>query len=164
MASSTSNQLKPCSICNGESCIMIPSISNKQHFCLLHYYSTGQHQSSQSQSLTNSITSTKKKSTSLFVESQRMNKQLPNVQELFAEAFIDVSFCFVFFLVWLFAYVLHKVLLCCNISQLFLLLNDHYSVTKRNWRRISSVLSISFNVRGSTSSTIRPNSFIYYNT
>ena len=71
---------------------MIPSLSNQQHFCLLHYYSTGQHCSAQSQSLTNSITSTKKKSTSLFVESQRMNKQLPNVQELFAEAFIDVSF------------------------------------------------------------------------
>jgi len=69
---------------------MIPSLSNQQHFCLLHYYSTGQHRSAQSQSLTSSIT--KKKSTSLFVESQRMNKQLPNVQELFAEAFIDVSF------------------------------------------------------------------------
>ena len=97
--SSTSNQLKPCSICNGESCIMIPSISNKQHFCLLHYYSTGQHRSAQQPSATSSgsssITSTKKKSTSLFVESQRMNKQLPNVQEVFAEAFIDVSF-FVF--------------------------------------------------------------------
>jgi len=130
MATSTSNQLKPCSICNGESCIMIPSLSNQQHFCLLHYYSTGQHQSAQSQSSTSSsITSTKKKSTSLFVESQRMNKQLPNLQELFAEAFIDVSL-FVFLECDYLHIFVHT--FCCNTSQLlFVVKRSLFSYKKK---------------------------------
>lgn len=87
--------LRPCHICRGESCVVIPSIATPQHLCLLHYYTTGAHHSSHPQSTkTTSATTSiaaKKKSSSLLVESQRMDQQLPEVQELFAEAFIELQ-------------------------------------------------------------------------
>lgn len=96
LSSATSSNVgpsKPCNICGGESCIMIPSIT-QQHLCLLHYYTTGAHRSNpiqKQQRLSMTGISSKKKSASLFVESQKMEKQLPNVQEIFAEAFIDLQ-------------------------------------------------------------------------
>lgn len=90
----SSAPLKPCSICNGESCIVIPSISSQQHLCLLHYYTTGAHRSGRPpNSSATSATSlaSKKKSSSLLVESQRMERQLPKVQEIFAEAFTQLQ-------------------------------------------------------------------------
>jgi len=71
----------PCCICNGESCLVIPSIGSPQHVCMLHYYTTGAHRSSNSNSGKNS----------LLVNSSRMEKQLPQVQEIFAEAFIELQ-------------------------------------------------------------------------
>ena len=59
-----------------ESCIVIPSISGNQHFCLLHYYTTGAEK-------------TKKKS--LLIDNRTIHQQLPQVQEIFAEAFTDLQ-------------------------------------------------------------------------
>ncbi|KAL7441366.1 hypothetical protein ACHAXH_006930 [Discostella pseudostelligera] len=84
-----------CNICNGESCFLIPSIASPRHFCMLHYYTTGAYRSNNhSKSKTASTTTgiaTKKKSSSLLVDCHRMEKQLPKVQELFAEAFIELQ-------------------------------------------------------------------------
>jgi len=97
---SSNAPLKPCHICNCESCVVIPSIATPQHLCLLHYYTTGAHRSRSSHPRLSTTTATamttpsiaaKKKSSSLLVESQRMDRQLPKVQELFAEAFIELQ-------------------------------------------------------------------------
>lgn len=77
-------QLKQCCICNGESCFVIPSIGfqSPQHVCMLHYYTTGVHRSS---------SNSNRNKNSLLVHSSRMEKQLPQVQEIFAEAFIELQ-------------------------------------------------------------------------
>ncbi|KAL9185424.1 hypothetical protein ACHAXT_003201 [Thalassiosira profunda] len=83
--------LKPCDICSGESCVVIPSIASQQHLCLLHYYTTGAHRIPPRSSANTTHATSKKKSASLLVESNRMDGQLPKVQDLFAEAFIDLQ-------------------------------------------------------------------------
>ena len=75
--------LKPCLICQGQSCFVIPGIGSSHCFCLLHYYTTGKHNDYGSGQKKN-------KKTSLLVEYGRMKKQLPAVQELFAEAFVEL--------------------------------------------------------------------------
>ncbi len=93
--SSSAATLKPCVICKGESCFLIPGIASSQCFCLLHYYTTGKHNdygpSLQHSTKNNKQASQKKnKKTSLLVEYERMKKQLPAVQEIFAEAFVEL--------------------------------------------------------------------------
>lgn len=69
---------------------------------MLHYYTTGAYRnrnnhskptktSSSSTATTTTGISAKKKSSSLLVDCQRMEKQLPKVQELFAEAFVELQ-------------------------------------------------------------------------
>lgn len=87
----TAPPLKPCSICNGESCFVMPSIGSQQYVCMLHYYTTGAHRSRHSQSSTGETGNVSKKKSSLFVDRNRLEKQLPQVQELFAEAFLELQ-------------------------------------------------------------------------
>ena len=90
----TNPTMFPCSICNGESCFVVSSLASPRYLCLLHYYSTGAHRSN-THSLPGMMSTTgiatKKKNSSLLVDYQRMEKQLPNVQELFAEAFVELQ-------------------------------------------------------------------------
>mmetsp|Transcript_285 Transcript_285/g.535 ORF Transcript_285/g.535 Transcript_285/m.535 type:complete len:327 (-) Transcript_285:22-1002(-) len=88
-AAATAATLKPCVICKGESCFVIPGIASSQCFCLLHYYSTGKHNDYGTKN-NKQAGRTKNKKTSLLVENERLKKQLPNVQELFAEAFVEL--------------------------------------------------------------------------
>ena len=75
--------MQSCQICGGASSICVPTLSNrKRSFCLLHYYSTGVHLSSSKHA---------KKRGSLFIENDRVSNQLPAVQEVFAEAFVDLQ-------------------------------------------------------------------------
>lgn len=68
---------KPCCICGAtDSCITIRSLSGNQHFCLLHYYTTG---------------AEKNKKKSLLVDNRTIHQQLPQVQEIFAEAFTELQ-------------------------------------------------------------------------
>lgn len=76
---------------------MIPGIASSQCFCLLHYYTTGVHNygtSSREQTSNKKKQaaggSKKNKKTSLLVDNDRMNRQLPKVQEIFAEAFVEL--------------------------------------------------------------------------
>ena len=91
----TAAPLKPCSICNGEACVVIPSIASAQHLCLIHYYSSGAHRShppSTTTAATRIISANnKRKSSSLFVDGHRISQQLPKAQELFAEAFVELQ-------------------------------------------------------------------------
>jgi hypothetical protein len=59
---------------------------------MLHYFTTGAHKHV-AKSAPASMTgiAAKKKSSSLLVDCHRMEKQLPNVQELFAEAFVELQ-------------------------------------------------------------------------
>lgn len=90
--------LKPCVICKAESCFVIPGIASSQCFCLLHYYTTGVHndgissteQTSNNKKKQAAGSSKKNKKTSLLVDNDRMNRQLPKVQEIFAEAFVEL--------------------------------------------------------------------------
>jgi len=94
-SSSSAKTLKPCVICKGESCFVIPGIASPQCFCLLHYYTTGKHQdygpsSGHSSSKNKQSEPKRSKKSSLLVDNERMNNQLPKVQELFAEAFVEL--------------------------------------------------------------------------
>mmetsp|Transcript_22132 Transcript_22132/g.36184 ORF Transcript_22132/g.36184 Transcript_22132/m.36184 type:complete len:321 (+) Transcript_22132:70-1032(+) len=88
--SSAAATLKPCVICKGESCFVIPGIASSQCFCLLHYYTTGKHNDYGPTKNNKQAGQKKNKKTSLLVEYERMKKQLPAVQELFAEAFVEL--------------------------------------------------------------------------
>ena len=87
----TAPPLKPCSICNCDSCFVIPSIGSQQYVCMLHYYTTGVHRSRHSRSTTAETGNVSKNKSSLFVDRNRLEKQLPQVQELFAEAFVELQ-------------------------------------------------------------------------
>ena len=91
LPTSTTAALKPCLICKRESCFIIPGIASSQCFCLLHYYTTGKH-NDYGPTKNNKQAGQKKnnKKSSLLVEYERMKKQLPAVQELFAEAFVEL--------------------------------------------------------------------------
>ena len=89
--SSSSAPPKPCNICKEESCIVIPSIASSLHLCLLHYYTTGAHQRHPRSATIPIAESSRKRNFSLFVENQKIQHQLPKVQELFSEAFIDLE-------------------------------------------------------------------------
>jgi hypothetical protein len=83
-------QPKACSICGvTEACIVIPSIAGSQNLCLLHYYTTGAHHAA-SMTASRDLPHKKKKS-SLLVDNRTIHQQLPQVQDIFAEAFIDVQ-------------------------------------------------------------------------
>ena len=76
---------------------MIPGIASSQCFCLLHYYTTGVHNDTSSREQTSNKknqaaagSSKKNKKTSLLVDNDRLNRQLPKVQEIFAEAFVEL--------------------------------------------------------------------------
>lgn len=90
LKTSSTETLKPCMICKGESCFVIPGIASSQCFCLLHYYTTGKHNDYGPTKNNKQAGRKKNKKTSLLVEYERMKKQLPAVQELFAEAFVEL--------------------------------------------------------------------------
>lgn len=84
-------KFKPCVICKGESCFVIPGIASSQCFCLMHFYTTGKHNDyGQQQAGPMKMKKKKNKKTSLLVDNERMSKQLPKVQDLFAEAFVEL--------------------------------------------------------------------------
>lgn len=79
---------KSCNICgNEESSVAVPSISGNQHFCLVHYFTTGAHRNT---SKTQDAPQRNKKN-SLLVDSATIHEQLPHVQEIFAEAFTELQ-------------------------------------------------------------------------
>ena len=78
--------LKPCDVCNGEACIVIPGMASAQHLCLHHYYTTGAHRRRPS-----AAAPSRKNRSSLFVERARMERQLPEAQSRFAEAFVALQ-------------------------------------------------------------------------
>ena len=79
--------MQSCQICKGSASICVPTLSNrKRSFCLLHYYSTGVHRD-----LSSAKHARIRKSRSLLVENGRIAEQLPAVQEVFAEAFVDLQ-------------------------------------------------------------------------
>jgi hypothetical protein len=79
---------KSCSICaSTESCISISSISGSQHLCLLHFYTTGAHRTASA----TKDTSNRKKKSSTLVDNRAIHQQLPQVQEVFAEAFTELQ-------------------------------------------------------------------------
>mmetsp|Transcript_920 Transcript_920/g.1960 ORF Transcript_920/g.1960 Transcript_920/m.1960 type:complete len:115 (-) Transcript_920:972-1316(-) len=80
MAQSSSAPLKPCTICQSESSIVVPSLAAPKHFCLLHYLGTGNHRKR-----------SKNKRSKLFVHPLRLESQLPAVQDLFSEAFVELQ-------------------------------------------------------------------------
>jgi len=80
MAQSSSAPLKPCTICQSESSIVVPSLAAPKHFCLLHYFGTGNHRKR-----------SKNKRSKLFVHPLRLESQLPAVQDLFSEAFVELQ-------------------------------------------------------------------------
>lgn len=102
--SSSGAPLKPCRICGGASCVVAPSLATPRHLCLLHYYATGAHReggsgaggagggsgrsSSTSRPATTTGVAAAKRRSSLLVDPRRIERQLPSVQELFAEAFV----------------------------------------------------------------------------
>ena len=95
-AVATATVLNPCVICKAEACFIIPGLSSSQSYCLMHYYTTGkyndynpaEHSPSKKKQ---KVESKKNKNTSLFVDYERMKRQLPKVQELFAEAFVELQ-------------------------------------------------------------------------
>ena len=79
---------KPCHICgNAESSVAIPSMSGNQHFCLLHYYTTGAHRNASKKK----DTAHKQKMNSLIIDRTTIHEQLPQVQDIFADAFTELQ-------------------------------------------------------------------------
>ena len=95
-SASTAATLKSCVICKGESCFVIPGIASSQCFCLLHYYTTGKNNDYGPSLANHSAKNTKlsgqkkNKKASILLDYERMKRQLPLVQEIFAEAFVEL--------------------------------------------------------------------------
>jgi hypothetical protein len=93
--------MKPCMICNGESCFVVPSIVAHKYLCMLHYYATGAHHRVTYENNTNHVggkrettkksSSSSSSSSSLYVDRRRIEDQMPHVQEIFADAFLELQ-------------------------------------------------------------------------
>lgn len=79
---------KPCFVCGvTESCMVIPSIAGSQNLCLLHYYTTGAHRTACGKT----DTPNNRRKRSILVDNRTIYQQLTKVQEIFAEAFIELQ-------------------------------------------------------------------------